>query len=492
MRKVALLLSVIFVVLTVDSANAGEVKMRSLRFWNEAGHIRFVIDLSAKAGREIFLLDRPGRVVIDLKNTRLATRFKQPDSSHPMLQRIRHATRNKRDLRVVLDLKKKVRVESVSLDSDRNHGHRLVLDLFDPGSSKVAGATPSNQSVRPPAANPLTPAAGLRFPSQETPTQRVSLAAHSIEFETRGGKYSRNTVNSGSVTRTAKPRNPVNPFVVAIDAGHGGNDPGARGALGTWEKDVVLSIAKKLHRLIAREPGMRAVLIRNGDYFIPLRQRIRLARTARADIFVSIHADAFRRSNIRGSSVYTLSEHGASSEAARWLAAKENASDLIGGVSLEDKDQMLARVLLDLSQTATMDASTDLATRVLRNLRHLGKTHKRMVQSAGFAVLKSPDIPSILVETAFISNPAEEKNLKNSAYQDKLARAVLGGIRDYYRLRAAPMMNMAARKHVIVPGETLSEIAQRYGVSTRRLQAANTLNSTEIKAGQILEIPTGS
>ncbi|MGH8476249.1 MAG: N-acetylmuramoyl-L-alanine amidase [Methylococcales bacterium] len=284
----------------------------------------------------------------------------------------------------------------------------------------------------------------------------------------------------------------ANEFVVAIDAGHGGNDSGAKGVRGTREKDVVLSVSKKLERLVAREPGMRAVLIRDGDYFVALRNRMRIARSANADIFVSIHADAYHQSEIRGSSVYTLSQKGASSEAARWLAAGENESDRLGGVRLDDKDDMLAEVLLDLSQTATLDASADLANQVLGNLRQLGKVHKRRVQSAGFAVLKSPDIPSILVETAFISNPHEEKNLRDPNYQGNLAKAILSGVRKYYRERTLPALYMAARKHVIEPGETLSGIARRYGLSTRELQAANTLRSTRIKAGQILEIPAGS
>jgi N-acetylmuramoyl-L-alanine amidase len=393
----------------------------------------------------------------------------------------------------VLDLKKKVRPESFYLKSDQ--GPRLVLDLYDSGASKTTGKASSGKNLPPPATKKPEPVAVVRAESRKKNADRPSLEQSPSIPENPEQTAEEKAIDAvqsrpepkKSVTSKAKDE-----FVVAIDAGHGGNDPGAKGVRGTLEKDIVLSIARKLARLIAREPGMRAVMVRDGDYFLALRKRMRLARDAGADIFVSIHADAFHQSDIRGSSVYTLSQKGASSEAARWLAAKENESDLIGGVSLDDKDDMLAGVLLDLSQTATMDASSDLAGKVLEKLRGLGKTHKRSVQSAGFAVLKSPDLPSILIETAFISNSAEEANLRNLSYQDKLARAILNGIRDHYQMRVAPALHMASRRHVIEPGETLSGIAQKYGVSTRKIQAANTLPGTEIKVGQILEIPAGS
>ncbi|MCI0667100.1 MAG: N-acetylmuramoyl-L-alanine amidase [Methylococcaceae bacterium] len=495
MRKVVLYVLGMLLVLMADTAAARESKLRLLRFWNEADHTRIVFDLSARTERTIFLLDHPRRVVIDLANTRLGARIRQPESAQPAFGRIRYARRNEHDLRIVLDLKKKVRPDSFYLKPDRKHGHQLVLDLYDSGPPKVAEKTSPEKHTEPPATKSPKPIGVAGAEPEKTIVKGRS--DHQIpEVPAIPGQ----TVSEPGIElvekqpepKKSRVSKPLNEFVVAIDAGHGGNDPGAKGIRGTWEKDVVLDIAKKLDRLIAREPGMRAVLVRDGDYFLALRKRMRLARDAGADIFVSIHADAFHQADIRGSSVYTLSQKGASSEAARWLAAKENESDLIGGLSLDDKDDMLAGVLLDLSQTATMDASSDLAEKVLDNLRELGKTHKRSVQSAGFAVLKSPDIPSILVETAFISNPAEEENLRRSAYQDKLARAILAGIRDYYRLRAVPAMHMASRKHVIEPGETLSGIALKYGISTRKIQAANTLLGTEIKVGQILEIPAGS
>ena len=217
-----------------------------------------------------------------------------------------------------------------------------------------------------------------------------------------------------------------------MDAGHGGEDPGARGRHGTHEKDVTLSIARRLKAQIDDTPGMRAILIRDGDYFIPLGGRVEKARKAHADLFVSIHADAFVRSNAHGSSVFALSEHGATSASARWLAKKENEADLIGGVNLSVKDPYLARTLLDLSQTATISDSLKLARHVLRELGGINTLHRGHVEQAGFAVLKSPDTPSILVETAFISNPTEELRLQDDAYQEKMARAVLGGIKHYF------------------------------------------------------------
>lgn len=496
MRKVVLFWLGMLFVLLAENATAGS-NVQALRFVDEADHTRVVFDLSSAVTRKVFLLDNPKRVVIDLKNTRLRTQIKQPDASHPLFRRIRHAPRNKTDLRVVVDLKKKVKPNSFVLKPSQDYGHRLVLDLYDFGGLAGALKKSRKKNVQPPVKKIPATVNVVKKAKQPKPNiKTVALPQRQSEtLETEQQATHETKIELAELP--AKPRmtsssRTSNEFVVAIDAGHGGNDPGARGAHGTREKIVVLSIAKKLDRLIAREPGMRSVLIRKGDYYVGLRQRMSIARKADADIFVSIHADAFRKSNIRGSSVYTLSQRGASSEAARWLAAKQNESYQVGGVNLDDKDKMLAGVLLDLSQTATQDASTDVAAKVLRNLRKLGRVHKRKVQSAGFVVLKSPDIPSILVETAFISNPAEEKNLKSPSYQNKIARAIFKGIRDYYHLRAAPAMHMASRKHVISPGETLSGIAQMYGVSTRQLQTVNTLRTTRIKIGQVLEIPTGS
>jgi N-acetylmuramoyl-L-alanine amidase len=278
--------------------------------------------------------------------------------------------------------------------------------------------------------------------------------------------------------------------VIAIDAGHGGDDPGARGPSGTWEKSVTLQIAKVLAAKINAEPGMRAVLTREGDYFLPLRKRIDLARRHRADLFISIHADAFRDRRVQGSSVYVLSERGASSEHARWLAEQENASDLIGGVSLDVQDDVLASVLLDLSQTASLEASIDVAERVLQGLRGIGRLHKHRVESAGFAVLKSPDIPSILVETAYISNPEEEAKLRSTRHQHDVAEAILEGLRGYFVARAPEGTRLAsARRHVIGRGDTLSGIAQQYRVSLETLREANGIEGDLVRIGQVLTIP---
>ena len=311
-----------------------------------------MFDVTRPVGHKLEQLSGPFRVVIDLENTEPFTGLPQPAANDGYLQGIRSG-RHGDFLRVVLDLKKHARAKSFLLAPNQHYGHRLVVDIFD-GEERPAAITQE------------TPATGVRD------------------------------------------------IVVAIDAGHGGEDPGAIGPRGTHEKKVVLQIAKKLAHAINRERGMRAVLTRKGDYYLPLRKRVELARRHKADLFISIHADAFTNPGVRGSSVYVLSSRGASSEHARWLAERENASDLIGGVSLDDKDGLLASVLLDLSQTASLEASIDAAERVLEGLKTVGKLHKPGVEAAAFAVLKSPDIPSLLVETAFISNPQEEKNLLSS------------------------------------------------------------------------------
>ena len=287
---------------------------------------------------------------------------------------------------------------------------------------------------------------------------------------------------------------PNRDIVVAVDAGHGGEDPGATGKNRTREKDVVLAIARELKRTIDARPGMSAVLVRSGDYYIPLRDRFEIARKHRADLFISIHADAFKKRDVSGSSVFVLSRKGASSEFARRLAANENSADQVGGVTLNDKDDMLASVLLDLSQSATMEASHSVANSVLSSLRGVGKTHKNRVEHANFMVLKSPDVPSILVETAFISNPSEEARLKDPAWQRKLARVIGDGVQDYFYLSPPPGTWIAANRqpvrYKVVRGDTLGEIANRYRVSLYSLRRANDLNGDTIRVGSELLIPT--
>lgn len=411
---------------------AGQVK--ALRFWTAPDHTRLVFDVSVPLQHQIFLLEKPSRLVIDLFDARLNAKWPQLPEAHPVLHRIRSAPRNKNDLRVVFDLKAGVRPRSFTLKPNKRYGHRLVIDLYNGSATKSA---------------------------------------------------------SQDVKKTLPAAYGVRDVVIAIDAGHGGEDPGAIGAKGTREKDVVLAIAKKLEALIRKTPGMQPVMIRKGDYYISLRQRIQIAREARADLFVSIHADAFKNAKVRGSSVYTLSRHGASSEAARWLAARENAADLVGGVSLDDKDDLLASVLLDLSQTATLEASQELADKVLSKLESMGQLHHQSIQKAGFVVLKSPDIPSILIETAFISNSYEERKLRSRTHQTRLAQAIFNGIYDYFSLRAPAGTRLAGRKHTISRGETLSGIAQLYGISMEQLMGHNDLTSSRIQIGQVLEIPEG-
>ncbi len=421
------------------SVFAKTVTVDNVRVWAAPDSTRVVFDVSGPVKHKLFSLNKPHRAVIDLKNATLKKNTTQPKPLDKYLKGIRSGARNKNDLRIVLDLKKQIKYKIFQLQPNKHYGHRLVIDLFDAKIKQVK--------------------------KEETRKE--------IKKETQ---------------QPAKLRD----VIIAIDAGHGGDDPGAKGPSGVYEKNVVLKIAKNLAEVINKERGMRAVLIRKGDYYIKLRNRIEKAREYKADLFISIHADAFRDPKVRGSSVYVLSKKGASSEAAKWLAEKENSSDLIGGVSLEDKDDLVASVLLDLSQTASLEASIDIADRILKGLRKVGKVHKRNVQSAPFAVLKSPDIPSILIEMAFISNPIEEKKLTNLKHRKKMSNAILIGLKGYFRDFAPEDSLLSSRKHTIERGETLSTIARLYRISPNMLRKYNSLKGDLVRAGQTIIIPRNS
>ncbi|MBT4163050.1 MAG: LysM peptidoglycan-binding domain-containing protein, partial [Gammaproteobacteria bacterium] len=315
--------------------------------------------------------------------------------------------------------------------------------------------------------------------------------------------YDKDRPKTPVVQKSEKSLTQMRDVIVAIDAGHGGDDPGAIGPGKLYEKDVVFGIATNLRRMFEKESGFRAVLVREGDYFIALRQRTEIARKSQADVFLSIHADAFKTPKVSGASVYAISQKGATSETARWLAEKENRSDLIGGVgsvSLDDKDDLLAGVLLDLSMTASLSFSLEMGNEVLTRLGRVNKLHKKNVEQAAFAVLKSPDIPSLLIETGYISNPGEARKLGTRSHQKKLAKAIFNGVRSSmqsnppagsYLAWVKQGNNQPAVTHVIERGDTLSEIASRYRVSFKRLKEINGLRSDTIRVGQKLKIPPG-
>ncbi|MDF1581693.1 MAG: N-acetylmuramoyl-L-alanine amidase [Methyloprofundus sp.] len=447
MRKFIILC--LLLILNISVVFAAQTKVQKLRIQSTNENTRLVFDVSSIPEYQIFQLKNPERLVIDFNDTYLEKSLAQPPKNHPILASLRTGHRNKKDLRVVIDLQSKVAPKSFILKANNKYGPRLVIDLPVKSTKPLA--------------------------------KKQAIKASKV-VKTDLGK--------------------VKLFVVAVDAGHGGKDPGARGTHGTLEKQVVFEIAQKLTSLINKQPGMKAVMVRKGDYFVPLRERIKIARKANADLFVSIHADAFNNSDVTGASVFTLSRRGATSVAARWLADHENAADLVGGISLDDKDDVLASVLLDLSQTAAQDISQLVAKEVLNNFGRIGELHSDTVQKAGFMVLKSPDIPSILVETAFISNPQEERRLKSGTYQLKMAQAIQQGIVSYaknHNVALATSLNKPehnspeAPVHKISRGETLLGIALKYGVTLDQLKQANMLvSSNSIKVGQILSIPVGS
>jgi len=362
------------------------------RVWPARDYTRVTFESSNELKYAMFAIKEPERLVLDLDGVDagpvLNELQNQVAAGDPYIASLRVARNRPGVTRVVLDLKAEVKPQVFTLKPIADYGHRLVLDLY--------------------------------------PVVAPDPLAALLELD---GKI----IGSGPRQAPAKGARPrvARLATIVIDAGHGGEDPGARGRRGSHEKDITLMIARRLKGLIDAEPEMRAVLTRDGDYYLPLNARVEKARKVKADLFVSVHADAFIRPHARGSSVFTLSQR-PTSEAARWLAQQENDSDLVGGVNLEGKDRFLAQTLLDLSQTATTDHSLKLAGAVLAELGQVNTLHKARVEQAGFAVLKAPDVPSILVETAFISNPEEEKRLNDQAYQERLARAMLSGIKRYF------------------------------------------------------------
>jgi len=402
----------------------------SSRVWPAQEYTRVTLESKSAIRHQYFFVKDPERLVLDLEGADVNDALKglpaKVGANDPYIQAVRVGRNRPNVVRIVFDLKTEVKPSVFPLAPAGEYKHRLVLDIYplNPPDPLLALLQPKADPIReigeapvtePPLVVEITPELPIvklepgKQPVEKTPPERPRIAT--------------------------KEKAPVvikdRLVIVAIDAGHGGEDPGAKGRHGTHEKDVTLAIAKRLKGLMDKEPNLRAVLVRDGDYFIPLAQRVVKSRGVQADLFVSIHADAWVRPDARGSSVYALSERGATSTAARMLAQKENESDLIGGVNIATKDPILARTLLDLSLTATINDSLKLGRAVLTELSDINTLHKSSVEQAGFAVLKAPDIPSILVETAFISNPEEEKRLKDAAYQDKIAQAILGGVKRY-------------------------------------------------------------
>lgn len=431
------LLSWLLMLILCGSALARAVEVRDVRLWRAPDHTRVVLDLSAPVAHSLLELKNPQRLVVDLQDAALLGELLDLPLENTPIRRVRSGVREGDDLRLVFDLSAEIKPRTFALQPNERTGHRLVIDLYD-----LDGAEDQRETIK-------------------------------------------------SIEQLSDRRD----VIVAIDAGHGGEDPGALGPRKLREKQVVLAIARKLRTRLEQTPGFRPVMIRDGDYYVSLRGRRDLARKYQADLFVSIHADAFRQASANGASVYALSTRGATSTAAKYLADRENAADLVGGVRLSDKDDVLAGVLTDLSMTATLDTSLSLGAVVLKEVDKIAKLHKRQVEQAGFAVLKSPDIPSILVETGFISNPGEARKLADASYQSKMAAAIQRGIEAWFSSHPPPGTLLAwqraqrGQEYVIARGDTLSAIALRFNTTVKAIKDSNGLRDSVIRPGQKLIIP---
>jgi len=454
---VRLLLLLSGFMLTALMSVASWSDVQDVRMWKSPDNTRVVFDLSKSAQYKVFTLKNPNRVVLDIENSNFNKKTSDIEITSPLIKKIRAASKrvkNKPLVRVVLDLTGHAKVKSFLLKPNKKYtSHRLVVDLFPTTKAKTPSFEPAKKVTTPKASNTV---------------------------KTIGKSKKRD-------------------IIIAIDAGHGGEDPGAVGYRRTYEKKVVLSIAKELARLLKNKPGYSPYLVRTGDYYIGLRDRTRKARNADADLFVSIHADAFHNSQANGSSVFVLSSRGASSEEARYLAQKENEADLVGGVSLDDKDDYVAMTLLDLSMTSTRSSSIEVGTDVLKEMGKISRLHKKRVGEAAFVVLKAPDIPAILVETGFISNPGEAKKLATSSYRKKMAKAIYTGITKYFKRNpvenvqiketASVKAQEATRTYVVKSGDNLSLIAFKNQTSVATIKRLNNLKSNGLRIGQKLKIP---
>lgn len=429
---------------------ASAATLRDVRVWNSPERTRVVFDLDSETSHTLLSLENPDRLVVDVEKLSVSKKLPGLDFRGSRIKAMRHAARNKVDRRFVFDLRQPVRAKSFFLEKTADLPDRLVVDFYDKNA--------------------------------ENRVTKTVLPAHQRDV------------------------------IIAIDAGHGGEDPGAIGPGRAYEKVVVLSIARQLESILKNVQGYKPVMVRTGDYYVGLAKRRDIARAAQADLLVSIHADAFTDPRANGSSVYALSLSGATSASARFLAERENRSDLVGGVIISDKDDFLAEMLTDLSMTASLDASIGMGKLVLKEMGKISRLHKRDVEQAGFAVLKSPDVPSILVETGFISNPREARYLQQKGYQRDMAKAIFAGIDAHFRNSPPPDTWFAALKrgdamdapgkvqpkmapgkvHKVASGDTLYGLARKYSVTVAAIRSHNHLKSDSLRVGQKLSIPANN
>ncbi len=504
MRLISSLL-IVSGLLSLPYGTASAADVSGVRLLENDQGTRAELELNGPAEYKFFTLHNPERLVLDLRGSSLANNFATP-AANGLVTNVRTGQPTPETLRIVFELGGTVSTQARFEGSGAQM--RLVLDMLPPD----AKARPVVGGLDATIAAIITAPPVISTAATVPVTAPVVTPPEQPVVRTAPAKTIKDVIGAGQ-----------RKLVVAIDAGHGGKDPGAHGPSGLREKDVTLAVAKELARQINADPGMKAVLIRDDDTFVVLQNRYQKARSAQADLFISIHADAAQNSAASGASVFVLSTRGASSQAARWLADQENAADLVGGVALDGKDHNLASVLLDLSQSATMRASDDVAGQVLESLKNVGKAHKKTIERANFVVLRSPDVPSMLVETGFITNPGEEKNLGDTDYRRRLASAIAGGVRDYFtqqpppgtlyasrqEMMSAPRMlamsdvrpatsqrasreaptRLENRQHIVSRGETLTQIAAQHGVAVDILREANRKHGDRVRVGERLRIP---